>query len=671
MPNTKFDFSGYATKNDLKCADGRVIIKDAFKHQSGQTVPLVWQHLHNEPANILGHAILENREDGVYCYALFNDTEAGQNAKSLVEHKDISALSIHANQLKQKGADVLHGMIREVSLVLAGANPGALIDNLSFAHGDGSFVDDETEAIIYTGLEFEHADGVSEMTPETMLKMTPEKMMRMMSQMMSEMTPEMVLKMSSEMPPEMVSKMVSAMNSDNQIMMHAADAADNEKTLGDVFDTFTEEQKNVVYALIAKAIEGEDAEDDAGDDNVEHGDSGEKTIAEVFDTLTEEQKNVVYAMIAHAVDGEDLDHGNDEGDVNMKKNVFDNTTEQDNAANTLTHEQMGEIVGDAQRYGSLKESFIAHATTYGFDPISVLFPDAVSTNVNGPETLKRVDTWVENVLGESTHTPFARIKTTVANITADEARAKGYVTGALTKDEIIPLLKRITTPTTIYKKQKLDRDDMVDITDFDVVVWLKNEMRGMLNEELARVILIGDGRSAAHEDKINETNIRPIATDDTAMYISRSIMPTATLADDMIDELIRARKNYKGSGSPTLFTSTDFLTDMLLVKDTLGRRLYNNVGELASVLRVSKIVEVEPMNTATRYVSPTQTNNVLGIIVNMKDYTIGADKGGQVAMFDDFDIDYNQYKYLIETRVSGALTKPKSAIVIERAGVIG
>jgi hypothetical protein len=681
MSNTKFDFSGYATKNGLRCADGRVIIKDAFKHQSGKTVPLVWQHLHNEPANILGHAILENREDGVYCYAVFNDTEAGQNAKALVEHKDISALSIHANQLKQKGADVLHGMIREVSLVLAGANPGALIDNLSFAHGDGSFVDDETEAIIYTGLEFEHADGGTEMTPEMMMKTKPETMMRMMSRMMSEMTPEMILKMTSEMPPEMVSRMMSELKSDEQRMMHSettakaatAEKADDEKTLGDVFDTFTEEQKNVVYALIAKAIEGEDGddEDDSDDSDVEHADSGEKTIAEVFDTLTEEQKNVVYAMIAHAVDGENLDHGNDEGDVNMKNNVFDNTAEQGNSANTLTHDQMSEIVIDAKKFGSLKESFIFHATQYGFDPINVLFPDAMSTNVNGPETLKRDDAWVGIVLGETNHTPFARIKTTVANITAEDARAKGYVTGTLKKDEIIPLLKRVTTPTTVYMKQKLDRDDMVDITDFDVVVWLKNEMRGMLNEELARVVLVGDGRSAADEDKINETNIRPIATDDVNMYIHRSIMPINTAPDDMIDELIRARKNYKGSGSPTLFTSTDFLTEMLLVKDTLGRRLYSNVTELASVLRVSKIVEVEPMNTAVRKVNDTQSNKILGIVVNMKDYTIGADKGGQVAMFDDFDIDYNQYKYLIETRVSGALTKPKSAIVIERAGAVG
>jgi HK97 family phage prohead protease/HK97 family phage major capsid protein len=612
MGKPNFDFSGYATKNGLKCADGRTIIKDAFKHQNGQTVPLVWQHLHNEPANILGHAILENREDGVYCRATFNDTEAGKNAKQLVEHGDISALSIHANQLKQKGADVLHGMIREVSLVLAGANPGALIDNLSFAHGDGSYVDDESEAIIYTGLEFTHAD----------------------------------------------------------------DSKPDGKTMGDVFETLNEEQKNVVYAMLAKAIEDSDEKDDVPAEPVKHSATDtEKTVADVFNTLNEEQKNVVYAMLAHAIentdDEDDLDHANEEGDSNMKKNVFDATANEDRSKNTLTHDQMSTIVADAKRCGSMKESFIQHATEYGFDPISILFPDAVATNSNGPELLKRDDTWVGVVMNEATHTPFARIKTTVANITADDARAKGYVTGTLKKDEIIPLLKRVTTPTTIYKKQKLDRDDMVDITDFDVVVWLKNEMRGMLNEELARVILIGDGRTASDEDKVNELNIRPIATDDINMYIHRETVAIDMDIDDVIDQFIRARKNYKGSGSPTLYTSTDLLTDMLLVKDTLGRRLYANVAELASVLRVSKIVEVEPMNTATRKVSDTQTNKILGIVVNMKDYTIGADKGGQVAMFDDFDIDYNQYKYLIETRVSGALTKPKSAIVVERAGAVG
>jgi HK97 family phage major capsid protein len=348
----------------------------------------------------------------------------------------------------------------------------------------------------------------------------------------------------------------------------------------------------------------------------------------------------------------------------MKKNVFDQTMTHENG-NVLSHDQMSEILTDAKRFGSLKESFIAHATDYGFDPINILFPDAQLVNPGGPAMVKRDTTWVDVVLGETTHTPFSRIKSMTADLTADDARAKGYVTGNLKKEEIIPLMKRVTTPTTIYKKQKLDRDDMIDITDFDVVVWLKGEMRMMLNEEIARAVLIGDGRDVSSEDKINEQNIRPILKDNDSVYVHRTSIAYETTTDEIIDEFIRDRKYYKGSGVPTLFTSTDLLTDMLLVKDKQGRRIYNNVTELASVLRVSKIVEVEALNGATRKVSDTQTNKVLGIVVNLKDYTIGADKGGQVAMFDDFDIDYNQYKYLIETRISGALTVPKSAIIVE------
>jgi len=607
MSKDTYDFSGYATKNGLKCSDGRTILKDAFKHQDGQTVPLVWQHLHNEPQNVLGHAFLENREDGVYCYGKFNETEAGKNAKELVIHGDISSLSIYANQLKEQAKRVMHGAIREVSLVLSGANPGAVIDNLSFAHGDGSWTEDETEAIIYTGLEFAHADS--------------------------------------------------------------SDGAD--KTVADVFNTFTDEQKTVVYAMIAHAVEGED-------DSAEHSDNSAKTlqhaedatVKEIFDTLNEEQKKVVYYLIGAALEEAGADSGeathsniDNEGDSIMKHNVFDKT--QAPSENALTHDQMASIITKAKSYGSLKESFLAHAEEYGFDPIDILFPDAKLVT-DGPETVKRNDAWVESVLGEATHTPFSRIKTITADITADDARAKGYVTGNLKKEEIIPLMKRVTTPTTIYKKQKLDRDDMIDITDFDVVVWLKKEMRGMLNEELALAVLLGDGRDVASEDKINEQNIRPIALDNDAVYTHRMAVASNTAVDDIIDEFIRVRKYYKGSGVPTLYTSTDLLTEMLLVKDGMNRRMYNNVTELASVLRVSKIVEVEAMNTAVRKVSEIQDNEILGIVVNMKDYTIGADKGGQVAMFDDFDIDYNQYKYLIETRVSGALTRPKSALIIER-----
>ena len=602
MAETKFDFSGYATKNGLKCSDGRTILKDAFKHQDGQTVPLVWQHLHNEPSNVLGHAVLENREDGVYCYGTFNDTETAKTAKELVSHGDISSLSIYANQLQEKAKNVMHGAIREVSLVLAGANPGAWIDNLSFAHGDGTYTEDETEVLYSCGEGLSHEDAA---------------------------------------PPAKTK---------------------DERTVADVFDTLNEEQKTVVYAMIAQAL----SESDSAPSKVEHAD-GIEVIQEMFNALDEEQQVSVYEAIAHAFgDSEDsLKHSNNEGDSIMKKNVFDQTTEVVKK-NVLTHDQLETIVSDAQRLGSLRTSFLQHATEYGFDPIDVLFPDAKYTNQNGPEVIKREDSWVTTFLGECTHTPFSRIKTAVANITADEARAKGYVTGSLKKEQIVPLLKRTTTPTTVYKKQKLDRDDIVDITDFDVVIWLKSEMRGMLNEELARAILVGDGRDASDEDKINEGNIRPIVTDNADVYIHRGSVAFDATADDIIDEFIRIRKYYKGSGSPSLYTGTDLLTDMLLLKDTLGRRIYKDVTELASVLRVNKIVEVEVMNGATRTVSEGVENTILGIVVNPKDYTIGADKGGEVNMFDDFDIDYNQYKYLIETRVSGALTKPKSALILER-----
>ena len=606
MAETKFDFSGYATKNGLKCSDGRTILKDAFKHQDGQTVPLVWQHLHNEPSNVLGHAVLENREDGVYCYGTFNDTEAGKNARALVAHGDISSLSIYANQLQEKSKNVIHGSIREVSLVLAGANPGAWIDNLSFAHADGTETTVEDEVIYSSGVALAHEDAA---------------------------------------PPA------------------KADTKDD-RTVADVFNTLNEEQKTVVYAMIAQAL----SEGDATPAKVEHAD-GVDAIQEMFNALDEEQQVTVYTAIAHAFGDTNsegvLEHSNNEGDSIMKKNVFDQTTEPEKK-NVLSHDQLETIVADAQRLGSLKTSFLQHAAEYGFDPIGVLFPDAKYTNQNGPEVIKREDSWVTTFLGECTHTPFSRIKTSVANITADEARAKGYVTGSLKKEQVVPLLKRTTTPTTIYKKQKLDRDDIVDITDFDVVIWLKGEMRGMLNEELARAILVGDGRDASDEDKINEGNIRPIITDNADVYIHRSAVAYAATADDIIDEFIRIRKYYKGSGNPSLYCGTDLLTDMLLLKDTLGRRIYKDVTELASVLRVSKIVEAEILNGATREVSEGVVNTVLGIVVNPKDYTIGADKGGEVSMFDGFDIDYNRYKYLIETRVSGAITKPKSALILER-----
>lgn len=610
----KFDFSGYATKSGLKCSDGRTIMPDAFKHQDGEQVPLVWQHLHNEPDNVLGHVFLENRKDGVYCYGSFNNTESGLKGKELVSHGDISCLSIYANQLKETSQNVEHGQIREVSLVLAGANPGAHIENISMAHADGTWSDDETEVVIYSGLglgeeDVKHADEIDEDSTDDVEKM---------------------------------------------------------------LESFSDEQKDVVHAMLAhtqgKAID------------VKPDTKGQKTMKEVFDTFSEEQKQVVFHMLSMVATEEVLEPNKDTGtptktlkqsDVNynkkgemvMKNNIFDKSKENKEVLkNTLTHTQLGEIVGDAKKYGSLKESFMAHVASYGFEAIDVLFPDAKS--VTGLEVVQRNQEWVDVVLKGTNHTPFSRIKSKSADLTADEARAKGYVTGALKKEEVIPLIKRTTTPTTIYKKQKLDRDDMVDITDFDVVVWLKDEMKMMLNEEIARAVLLGDGRIVGDEDKINEGNIRPIALDNDSVFVHRLEVEFDMTTEDIIDEMIRVRKFYKGSGVPTLFISTDMLTNMLLLKDTIGHRMYPTVAELASVLRVSKIVEVEVMNTAVRTVGDVD-RPILGIIVNLSDYTIGADKGGDMFMFDQFDIDYNQQKYLIETRISGALTKPKSAIVIE------
>jgi len=581
MTDAKFDFGGYATKNGLKCTDGRVILRDAFRDNDGTTVPLVWQHQHSEPSNVLGHALLENREDGVYAYCTFNETESGKNAKLLVKHGDIAYLSIYANQLVEKAKNVIHGMIREVSLVMAGANPGAVIDNLAFEHGDGSITTDLEEAIIYTGLELEAQE---------------EKPME---------------KPMEEKPIEPIK--------------HADDSDD--ETVEDVFNTLSEKQKTAVYAIVGALVEGEEDEEEAqqsdADDNI-------------------------------------LTH---EGDIGiMKNNVFDVSAGSPRVY--LTGDQFKEITTDAFKYGSLKQSILAHAGTYGIDNIDYLFPDA--RLVEGqPAFLKRETTWVAPVIQGTRHTPFSRIKSVYADITVDTARAMGYVTGELKKDEVFGLLKRTTSPTTIYKKQKLDRNDILDITDMDIVAWLKAEMRVMLDEEIARAVLVGDGRSGVSEDKIDETCVRPIWTD-SDLYAHHVKLPsTDNLPEEVIDKITAARVNYKGSGNPVLFTSPSFLSEMLLIKDTLGYRIYKTEADLAAVLRVSRIVEVPVMEGLHR--TDTLEYDLLGLIVNLYDYTIGADKGGAVSMFDDFDIDYNQYKYLIETRISGALTLPKSALVIERA----
>lgn len=602
-----YDFSGYATKNDLKCSDGRIIRKDAFKHNDGKTVPLVWQHIHNEPGNVLGHAILENREDGVYAYCFMNDTPNGQNVKKLVKHGDITNMSIYANDLIEKSKEVLHGEIRELSLVMSGANKGAVIDNIMISHADGGESDLEDEAVIYTGenIDLPKVEVVEEKKEEVKEVVEP--------------------------------------------LQHAAADTqkkdDSEETVEDVLNTFTEKQKNVMYYIIGQVMEDKDVkptEDIKSEAEAEHS--------------------------ATANDGEEskIIHS-DEGESGlMKENVFDKATVKSADKPQLTRAQFTEIMSDAMKRGSLKDSFLAHAVTYGIENIDYLFPDATKLD-SMPSMVQRDMTWVAGVLNSTYHSRFSRIKTVGADITADAARAKGYVKGALKKEEIITLLRRTTTPTTIYKKQKLDRDDVVDITDLDVVAWLKAEMRMMLDEEIARALLVSDGRAVDDADKIAEANIRPIYKDDE-MYAFRTRILSTDATDEIIEKIIRGRVNYRGSGNPTFYTTSTFLTDMLLLKDSIGRRLFANQAELESTLRVAKIVEVPVMDNISRTTDdvPAKTLNLLGIMVNLRDYTLGATNGGQVSMFDDFDIDYNQYKYLIETRCCGALTQPKSAMVVEQ-----
>lgn len=583
MVNPKYrdcSFSGWATRNNLTCGDGRVIRKDAFKDNDGKKVSLVWNHEHNDPLAVLGHAFLENREDGVYAYGYFNDSEAGQAAEKLVHNGDVSSLSIWANKLKQNTLpngckEVVHGEIRELSLVLAGANPGAYIDCV-MAHSDDA--DEDSISELYAGYN------------------------------------ENIVIHSAESNEKEENEMADDIKK-----------TDGEETVEDVFNTLTEKQKTVVYAMIGQIMEDDGINDDDDDENND-------------------------------------EMGHSEGDDYMKRNVFDNDEQQDEV---LSHAAMETIIGDAKRFGSLKESFLAHADEYGIEQIDYLFPEAKTLN-NPPEFIKRDTGWVSTVMGAVHHTPFSRIKSVFANITEDEARAKGYIKGNLKKEEVFSLLKRTTTPTTIYKKQKLDRDDVIDITDFDVVAWLKSEMRIMLDEEIARAILIGDGRLSSSDDKINESNIRPVVSD-SELYTIRQKVSVATNATDddkakaMIKSAVKARKNYKGSGNPTFYTTEDWLTNALLLEDTQGHRLYKNDADVAAAMRVSKIVTVPVMEG----VKGPEGGDLIGIIVNLADYNVGADKGGAVNMFDDFDIDYNQQKYLIETRCSGALVKPYSAIELE------
>lgn len=572
--SNKPDFSGYCTKNDILCTDGVYIRKGAFKAQDGEQVTLVYMHNHTNIDNVLGHAILENRDDGVYAYGYFNDSPAGESAKKAVIHGDLNAMSIWANDLVKKGKDVLHGTIREISLVLAGANKGAFIDTV-LAHGQ---------------------------------------------------------------------------------------EVDNE---------------GIVYCNSAITVENNDIEhsDDESDDNNESNQQAEKpkTIGEIYNNMTPEQKEVVDALVAQAVEDNtkaqaEVKHSDLEGE-NMKTNVFDADSQQ-HSENVLTHDQMSTILKDGKRYGSLKESFLEHKAAYGIDMIDWLFPEDHLID-NTPRWINQDTGWVTKVMSKVHHIPFAKVKTMFADITADEARAKGYTKGKKKIEEVFTLLKRSTSPQTVYKKQKMDRDDIIDITTFDVVSWLKGEMRGKLNEELARAFLIGDGRSSASDDKIREDNIRPIWTDDNLFVIHHVFDPGTTTAEEaeaFIDAAIIAREDYTGSGNPDLYLSESMLTACLLLKDANRRRIYKDKTELATAMCVNEIITVPPMKGLKRTVTGTDndgTFNLKGIIVNLNDYAVGADKGGSVNMFEDFDIDYNQEKYLIETRCSGAIYVPKSAIVLE------
>ena len=608
------DFSGYATKNGLKCSDGRTILAGAFKHQDGVKVPLVWQHRHDSPDNILGHVLLTNKEDGVWADAFFNSTSKAEDAKIAVMHGDLTSLSIFANQLVEKSKQVLHGMIREVSLVLAGANPEAQIINVNLAHGD-DFEPLLDEALIFTGLEIIHSDLDEDESEEAG---------------------------------------AADDDSDDEEVVEEGESVEHadvkEKTMEQIYADMTDEEKGVVEYIVGKIIESTDTADDS-DDEDDTEDEDNKTNVK-HDDSTESDSSIEQSVSETDSGSDSLQHNQEGGP--MTRNVFEQT-ETSNPRATLTHDQLSTIVEDIEHYGSLSKSFLAHAQEYGIEDIDVLFPDAKALSAS-PEFLSRRMEWVKAVIDGTRHSPFSRIKSVVADITADEARAKGYVKASLKKDEVIKLLKRVTTPTTVYKKQKLDRDDVTDITDIDVIAWLKAEMRVMLDEELARAILLGDGREADDPDKIDEDHLRPIAKD-VDMYAHKVTVASNATPGNVIEAILRAHVYYRGSGRPTFYTTGQFLTDLMLIKDKIGRRLYNTEAELAAALRVAAIVEVEPM---------VDYPDIVGIMVNLADYTVGADKGGQVSMFDDFDLDYNQLKYLLETRASGALTKPKAAVVINR-----
>ena len=653
----KCDFSGWATKFNTKCSDGRTITSDAFKHMDGMEVPLLWNHQHTGVENVLGKALLEHRDgEGVYAYCKLNDSDSGKAARQIIHNGDVTHLSIWANNLKEHMKSVLHGNIREVSLVLAGANPGAVIENVAIMHGDEMY-EYEHDAIIYTNEPFELYHSETDTEPEEEKSDEDKKQEGEEPVLENNETKVDAAKVETE---------------DKEVKHAETETKETEETVADVFNTLTEKQKKVVYAMIGQALADKEGDDDK---EVKHADDGdddsEETIADVFNTLSEKQKKVVYAMIGQALEDakkETKNNGNSEGGNNdMKHNLFEGQDEQMTEGNVLSHSEMAEIFEDARRTGSLKEAFLAH----GIEDIEeVMFPDAKNVNAT-PEFIKRDDSWVTEVLNGVHHTPFARIKSMAADITGADARARGYVKGNLKTEEVIKMLKRVTNPTTIYKKQKLDRDDLIDITDFDTVAWLKAEMRMMLNEEAARAYLVGDGRNIEDDpDKIDEECIRPIWTDEDLYTVKAAVNVASNAtseekAKEFIKACVKSRKNYKGSGSPVMYMSEDMLTDCLLIEDVNGRRIYESIEKLAAAMCVKKIVPVTVMDGLTRTDKEGVTRALAGIYVNLKDYNVGTDKGGAIGMFDDFDIDYNQYKYLMETRCSGALIKPYAAVALE------
>lgn len=590
MNKSDYDFSGWATRSNIKCSDGRTIMNDAFKENNGQKVPLVWNHQHDDPSEVLGHALLENRSDGVYAYCKFNNTESGQNAKALVQNGDVDKLSIYANKLKTVANNVIHGCIREVSLVLAGANPGAYIDSV-IIHGEGSEI--EEEGVIYTNENIdviEHADSSDDKEPKKDEK-------------------EETVKMENKDPEK-------------------KEEQKKDKTIQEVFDTLNEEQKNAVYAIVGQAVE--DAKKDSSDDEENNKEEG---------------------------DSED-----------MKHNVFD---KDDNQEVLMHSEMINEAIRDAKKYGSMKESFLAHAEANNMENYEILFPDATEL-YKEPRVIEEDRSWVAKVMNKVHHTPFSRVKTTFGRMSETEARAKGYIKGNLKTDIKMSFLNRVTTPTTVYIKNDIDRDDVIDITDFDIVAWQKREMRKNLDKELALAMLLGDGRNVSDPNKINEQNIRPVIKDNEMYTIQYTVTDGVdynnannshsendSVTKGVIRAAIKSRKQYKGSGRPTFYTTEDLLTDMLLIEDQNGRLIYDSIQKLCTALRVDEIVTIPEMEGEAY-------KDIYGIIVNMADYTAGADKGGSVNMFDDFDIDYNQMKYLMETRMSGALTVPYSAIVLKK-----